>query len=258
MQILRSLTFNVLFYAVLIAFLLAGLPLMLAGRKGVYLLARAWTRVTLWMFETICGVKHEVRGLERLPPGAVIVAAKHQSFWETFALSLYVPEFTFILKRELMWLPFFGWYLKAAGMIAIDRKSGSSALRQVIERSRPILAEGRQLVIFPEGTRRPPGAPPEFKYGVAHIYSANDVPCVPVALNSGLFWPRRKFIRRPGTVVVEFLEPIEPGLPRDEFFATLQERLEAGSNRLLEEAVAHDPRLAEGVYRHQAAAPANR
>ncbi|MDP4593872.1 MAG: 1-acyl-sn-glycerol-3-phosphate acyltransferase, partial [Beijerinckiaceae bacterium] len=120
----------------------------------------------------------------------------------------------------------------------------SSALKQVLRRSKPVLNSGRQLIIFPEGTRRKPGAPPQYKYGVAHIYGVNTVPCVPVALNSGLFWPRRSFMRRPGNLVVEFLDPIPPGMPQQEFYALLQERLEAASDALIAEAVAKDPRLA--------------
>lgn len=247
MQALRSLIFNTLFYLILIVCMVVGLPALLAGRKGVYFVARIWARSTLWLFDKICGVKYEVRGLNNLPEGGVIVAAKHQSFWETFALSLYLTDFTFILKRELTWLPLFGWYLKASQMIAIDRGSGSSALKQVMQRSQPVLNSGRQLIIFPEGTRRKAGAPPQYKFGVAFIYSANKVPCVPVALNTGLFWPRRSFLRRPGTVLVEFLPPIEPGLPRDEFFALLQERLEGATDRLITESLEKDPGLREAL-----------
>lgn len=245
----RSLVFNTLFYIVLVVCMIIGLPSFLAGRKGVFWMARLWTRISLWMLEKICGVSYEFRGIENLPKSGVIVAAKHQSFWETFALSLHLHDFTFILKRELMWLPFFGWYLKVGQMIGIDRGSGRSALRQVVARSKPVLAEDRQLVIFPEGTRRKPGAPPAYKFGVAHLYTHNEVPCVPVALNSGLFWPRRSFLRRPGTVVVEFLEPIQPGLAREEFFELLQKRTEAAVQRLVDEALAKDPSLADVVYR---------
>ena len=249
MLAIRSLIFNILFYIVLILCMVLGLPSFFAGRKGVFWTARLWTRITLWMFEKICGVRYEFRGIGHLPKGGVIVAAKHQSFWETFALSLHLHDFTFILKRELTWLPFFGWYLKVGEMIAIDRASGRSALRQVVRRSKPVLDERRQLVIFPEGTRRKPGAPPAYKYGVAHIYTANSAPCVPVALNSGLFWPRRSFLRRPGTVVVEFLEPIPPGMGREEFFELLQKRIEVATQRLVDEALARDPSLSDVVYK---------
>lgn len=256
--IVRSLVFNTAFYLVLIALMIAGLPALLLGRHGVFWLARLWARISLWLIRVICGIKVEFRGLENIPSGGVIVAPKHQSFWETFALSLHFPDFTFVVKRELMWLPVFGWYLKSAEMIAIDRNIGRAALVQVTERSRPVLAQGRQIIIFPEGTRRSVGAPPVYKFGVAHLYSTNNVPCLPVALNSGLFWPRRSFLRRPGTVVVEFLSPIEPGIERDEFFSLLQERLERTTNALIEEAISKDASLRNVLYRAEndsAAAP---
>ena len=247
---LRSLLFNFAFYAVLIILMLVGLPILLFGRHAVFRLARMWARISLWLLKIICRTETEFRGAENIPQGGIIVAAKHQSMWETFALSLYFQDFTFILKRELMWLPLFGWYLSRLEMIAIDRSTGRAALAQVTQRSRPVLAEGRQIIIFPEGTRRPVGAAPSYKFGVAHLYATSNAPCVPVALNSGLFWPRRSFLRRPGTIVVEFLPPIPPGLERGEFFRTLQEQLESATDRLVEEAVAKDPGLVDVVGRN--------
>ena len=195
----------------------------------------------------ICGLDVEFRGIENIPKGGFILAPKHQSVWETFAMLLFVPDFTYILKRELTWIPLFGWYITRAEQIAIDRARGTSALSQATQRSREALAQGRQILIFPEGTRRPAGAPPLYKYGVANIYGECQVPCVPVALNSGLFWPRRRFLRRPGKVLVEFLEPIQPGLDKHPFLKLLQERLEAASNRLIAESLALDPTLAENL-----------
>lgn len=254
MMAFRSLLFNLAFYVVLVFLMIVGLPTLLFGRHAIFRLARLWTRISLWLLKVICGTRVEFRGVENIPQGGVIVAAKHQSMWETFALSLYLQDFSFILKRELMWLPIFGWYLKLAEMIAIDRSTGRAALAQVTERSKPVLAQGRQVVIFPEGTRRPIGAPPVYKYGVAHLYATTGYPCLPVALNSGLFWPRRSFMRRPGTIVVEFLPPIEPGQERQLFFDTLQERLENATSKLIDEAVANNPALANVVSRNGAAA----
>ncbi|MGE3245292.1 MAG: lysophospholipid acyltransferase family protein [Beijerinckiaceae bacterium] len=251
MQAVRSLIFNTAFYLVLIVLMIAGSPALLFGRHTIFALARLWARITFWLLRVICGIRYEFRGMENVPEGGIIVAAKHQSFWETFALSVVFRDFTYILKRELTWIPLFGWYMKRSEMIAIDRGSGRSALKQVVERSKPVLASGRQIVIFPEGTRRPVGAPPVYKYGIAFIYAGNNAPCLPVAMNSGLFWPRRTFLRRPGTIVVEFLEPIPPGMDRDPFFATLQDRLESATNRLIEEAVAKDPALGKVVERNR-------
>jgi 1-acyl-sn-glycerol-3-phosphate acyltransferase len=164
----------------------------------------------------------------------MIVAAKHQSFLETFALVTVFRDPVFILKRELTWIPFFGWCLMKMRMIPVDRGGKARALAQVTKRAKTELREnGRQLLIFPEGTRRAPGAPPAYKFGVAHIYGELGLPCVPVALNSGLYWPRRKFLRRPGTIRIEILPPIAPGLDKASFHALIQERIETASDRLL-------------------------
>lgn len=244
MLILRSLLFNILFYANLVVLVLTGAPRMLMDRQAVLNLARLWGRSSLWLARVVCGMRFEVRGLENIPPGALIVAAKHQSIWETFVLTLFLKDFSYVLKRELTWIPFFGWYLITGDQIAIDRSKGTSALNQVSAAANALLSEGRQLFIFPEGTRRPAGAPPAYKYGVAHVYATTHAPCLPVALNSGLFWARRSFRRRPGTVVMSFLPVIEPGLSPRDFLAELQRRIETETDRLNAEAVAKDPSLA--------------
>ena len=141
----------------------------------------------------------------------------------------------FILKRELQWIPVFGWLTIKGRMVPVDRGGGSQALAAMIERARAELADNRQLIIFPEGTRRPAGAEPRYKIGVAHLYMAEGVPCVPIALNSGLFWPRRSLRRFPGTVVAEILDPIAPGLDKDTFFARLQNDIETATARLIAE-----------------------
>jgi 1-acyl-sn-glycerol-3-phosphate acyltransferase len=188
------------------------------------------------MLRVIVGLDYEIRGREKVPPGAILDASKHQSAWETFALLHLFPDPVFILKRELQWIPIFGWFTIKGRMVPVDRRKGAKALVAMAERARIELALQRQLIIFPEGTRRPAGAEPAYKYGVAHLYVAEGVPCVPVALNSGLFWPRRSIRRFPGKVLVEFLDPIPPGLGRDEFFLRLQEVIEAATARLIDEA----------------------
>jgi 1-acyl-sn-glycerol-3-phosphate acyltransferase len=247
MLILRSALFNLLFYLVLIGLMLAGLPTLLLGRHAIFWLGRLWSRTSLWLLDEICGMRVEFRGVENIPAGGIIVAAKHQSVWETFALLAFFPDFAFILKRELKLIPVFGWYLARADQIAINRSDGRTALGQATEGARTLLREGRQVLIFPEGTRRPVGATPAYKFGVAHIYAECGAPCLPVALNAGLFWPRRSFLRRPGTVLVEFLAPIAPGLGKEEFLAELQARLETATNRLVAESMARDPRLCQAV-----------
>lgn len=244
MLVLRSILFNILFYINLVILVLTGLPRIFMGRQAVMNLARLWGKTSIWLVRVVCGMHFEVRGLENIPEGAVIVAAKHQSIWETFALTLFLKDFSYVLKRELTWIPFFGWYFLPGEQIAIDRSKGSSALNQVSTAAKALLAEGRQLFIFPEGTRRPAGAPPAYKYGVAHVYAATGARCLPVALNSGLFWARRSFLRRPGTIVMSFLPVIEPGLTPREFLAELQNRIETETAALNAEAVAKDPSLA--------------
>jgi 1-acyl-sn-glycerol-3-phosphate acyltransferase len=235
MLAVRSLLFNAAFYANLILWMLVATPLLLAPRMALMRVAQAWGRSNLWLLRTIAGTRLELRGRERIPPGGLLVAAKHQSLWETFALATLFDDPAFVLKRELTWIPLFGWFLRKADMVSVDRRAGSNALRDMTRRARDEVARGRQLLIFPEGSRRPPGADPAYKYGIVHLYEKLAVPCLPVALNSGLFWPRRRFIRRPGTIVVEILEPIPPGLPRDEFFRAVTQQIEAASTRLLAE-----------------------
>lgn len=241
MIFVRSVLFNFLFYANTIVLMIVGLPTMLIGRRAVLSLARLWSRSSLWLLRVICGTSAEFRGVENIPEGAFIIAPKHQSFWETFALIIYFDDFSYVLKRELTFIPVFGWYLLRAGQIAIDRANARTALRQLTAKAKALFAEGRQLFIFPEGTRRPPGAPPAYKAGVAYVYDKTGVACLPVALNAGLFWPRRRFLRFPGTILVEFLPVIGPGMKRDAFLEELQWRIETATDRLVAEAARKRP-----------------
>ncbi|MBO0712698.1 MAG: 1-acyl-sn-glycerol-3-phosphate acyltransferase [Acetobacteraceae bacterium] len=236
MIILRSLLFNAAFYLVLIAYFVVAIPTLVMPRWGIIRLAQQWGRVNLALLRIVCGITVEWRGLDKIPAGAVLVAAKHQSLWETFALLTRFDDPTYILKRELLWIPFFGWYARHAGMIPVDRGGGKPALIAMAARVRDALVARRQIIVFPEGTRRPPGAEPKYKYGIAHLYAECGAPCVPIALNSGLFWPRRRFLRYPGTITVEVLDPIAPGLAVEHFFARLQREIETATARLIAQA----------------------
>ena len=240
---IRSILFNVLFYLNLVILLVAAIPTLVLPRRAILGMAKLWGRTTLWLLRVVCGIDVEWRGLEKIPPGGIVIAAKHQSIWETFALITLFSDPTFVIKRELMWIPFFGWYAWHGGMIPVDRGAGRAALSGMTEHARKALAEGRQIIIFPEGTRRAAGADPKYKFGVAHLYAEAGAPCVPIALNSGLFWPRRRFLRFPGTVRVEILDPIPPGADRNTFFTRLQDEIEAATRRLITEG-ARDSRLA--------------
>jgi 1-acyl-sn-glycerol-3-phosphate acyltransferase len=231
---LRSIAFNALFYANTVAYLILALPTFFMPYRAIVAVAKSWGRTNLVLLR-VAGIDYQIRGLEKLPKGPIIVAAKHQSAWETFALLHLFDNPVYILKRELHWIPIFGWYTIKGRMVPVDRSGGASALVAMTERARVELADNRQLIIFPEGTRRPAGAEPRYKYGVTHLYAAAGVPCVPIALNSGLFWPRRSILRLPGTVLVEILDPIPPGLAKDVFFERLKNALEPASARLIEE-----------------------
>ncbi|WGD53667.1 lysophospholipid acyltransferase family protein [Bradyrhizobium sp. CB1650] len=231
---LRSLVFNVLFYTVFVVLAIVALPTFLMPVRALLTVAGWWANASLFLMRVICNIRVEFRGQEKIPKGPLLVASKHQSMWETFALLQFFDRPIFILKRQLMTIPVFGQFLVKTGMIAIDRTAGVKALLDMTRRAREAVRGGCQLVIFPEGTRRAPGAPPDYKTGFAQIYSACGVPCLPVALNSGLFWPRRTFMRYPGTLVVEFLEPLPPGLPKDEYVARVRDVIEEATSRIVE------------------------
>jgi 1-acyl-sn-glycerol-3-phosphate acyltransferase len=233
--VLRSVAFNALFYLNLFCYMVAALPIMLLPYRSMVALGRSWAWTNLWLLRVVCGIKADIRGLEHIPPGGAIIASKHQSAWETFALLPLVHNPVFILKRELMWIPFFGWCLWKSQMIPVNRGARGPALAAMTQRARIEVERGRQIIIFPEGTRRAPGAEPRYKFGVAHLYAELGVPCVPVALNSGLFWPRRSFRRFPGTVRIEFLDPIQPGLDKQVFADRLCATIETATARLVEE-----------------------
>jgi 1-acyl-sn-glycerol-3-phosphate acyltransferase len=226
---LRSALFLVWFLVITTILSLIFLPVLVLPRRATVWLARLWARLTFWGLKVFAGIGFEIRGTP--PQGPVLVASKHMSMWDTLALYLALYEPAIVLKRELLRIPFYGWFLAKAAAIAIDRGAGPRALRKMADAARDVLAQGRPILIFPEGTRKKPGAAPDYKPGVAGLYGMLGVACVPVALNSGVYWTG--FLKRPGTIVLEFLEPIPPGLKRDAFMTRLQERIEAATAALL-------------------------
>ena len=247
----RSAIFNLAFYVNIIVLMVGGLPSVLMGRRAAMTMARTWARTSLWLLRVICGTRVEFRGLDLIPPGGLVIAAKHQSILETFALVVHVPDFAYVFKRELNWIPLFGWYLMAVEQIAIDRSAGSTALTQVTNGVARFLKDNRAIFIFPEGTRRPVSAPPRYKHGVTHLYSTLNARVMPVALNTGVFWPRRSFLRKPGVAVIEFLPVIEPGLSKEAFAERLQNDIEQATDALVAEAVQRDPTLAAALSASQ-------
>jgi 1-acyl-sn-glycerol-3-phosphate acyltransferase len=234
--LVRSIAFNVLFYLNTLVYLIIALPTFFMPYRAILAVAKSWGRANLVLLRVVAGIDYEIRGREKIPQGSIIVAAKHQSAWETFSLLWLFDNPVFIVKRELQWIPIFGWLMIKGRMVPVDRSARSQAIPAMTARARVELAQGRQLIIFPEGTRRPAGAEPRYKFGVALLYAATGVPCVPIALNSGLFWSRRSIRRLPGTVLVEVLDPIAPGLDKDEFFERLQLEIETATTRLIAEA----------------------
>jgi 1-acyl-sn-glycerol-3-phosphate acyltransferase len=231
----RSALFNVCFYVNLVLFLVLGSCFLFTPRKWSIRALQFWARSSIFWLRVIADIRMEVRGSENIPKGACLVAGKHQSFWETFAILPLLDDPAMILKKELTYIPFFGWFIYKFRMIPVQRSAGTQALRAMIARAVDEIAAGRQVVIMPEGTRRAPDDAPDYKPGAAALYSRLGVPCVPFALNSGLFWPRRQFVRRPGTIVISFLPPIPPGLTRQAFQDKLEEVIEAETRKLVAE-----------------------
>ncbi len=232
MIVLRALLFNLVLFLGGVAFLSLSLPALLMPRRFTILVGDIWFAFLLAALRVICGISHEIRGLENIPDTPCIIAAKHQSAWDTFAFVTFIADGAYVIKKELTRIPVYGWLLIKAAMVPVDRAAGAKALRNMIRTARSRLADGRHIVIFPEGTRTAPGQRRSYLPGVAALYSQLGVPVVPVALNSGLFWPRRAFLKRPGHIVVELLPPIPSGLPRREFMERLQSAIEDASVRL--------------------------
>ncbi|MEP4378749.1 MAG: lysophospholipid acyltransferase family protein [Alphaproteobacteria bacterium] len=235
---MRPVLFTILFYGwtTLAGFLV--LPLLLGPPRPVMAYSRLWIRGALWLLRITVGLSHRVVGRENIPNGPALFAVKHQSAWDTLAINLIVRDAAIVLKRELTWIPLFGWCLIRTRQIAIDRAGGMSALRGMVKMARAALADGRPIVIYPEGTRVAPSAKQPYHAGISALHGALDVPVVPVALNSGLFWPRRSLKLRPGVITIEFLPPLAEDIPRREFIKKLETTIEAAAERLYRESAA--------------------
>lgn len=220
-------------------FVVGGSPLLLGPRRwAMELIYKGQARTALWLLRTIAGIGVEVRGADKIIPGPVLIASKHYSAWDTFGLIPQLADPVLVMKAELFLIPFLGWFSRKYGMIPVNRAAGPSALRKMLRVARLRVKEGREIVIFPEGTRKAPNAVPDYKSGIILLYESLDIPVIPVALNSGLYWPRRTWMRYPGTIVVQFLDPIPPKLPRKDFIARLKDAIEPASQKLIAEAVA--------------------
>lgn len=244
MAYLRSGLFQLVFYASFVIQMIVFTPIyFFLPRKIAYQIPKNWARSNLWLADKIAGISYEIEGVENLPKGGYIIAAKHQSFWDTFAMIPTLNDPVYILKRELLWIPLFGWYAAKQKMIPINRAAKSRAIPEMVARAKEELANGRELIIYPEGTRKAPGDIPDYKYGIARLYNDLKVPVVPVVQHAGLFWPRHGFRRNPGHIKIRILKPIEPGMGAEPFFRHLVEVMERESDRLLVETVRDNPQL---------------
>jgi 1-acyl-sn-glycerol-3-phosphate acyltransferase len=242
MSWVRAALFNIACFAWTAVIGTLGLPFLLAPRRAAMRFGRFWSRGVLFLLRVIVGLDYRLVGLDRIPPGGAIVAMKHQSAWDAIALPLVFDDPAPIVKRELLMLPFYGWYMARAGAIAIDRKAGAAALRAMLSAARQAAAAARPIVIFPQGTRIAPGVTAPYQPGVYALYQVLSVPLIPAAINSGLFWGRRSFTKRPGRITLEFLEPIPPGWPRRRLMQELEQRIERATTAL--EEAARNPRAA--------------
>lgn len=225
----RALAFNIAFIAWTVVLGTVGLPVLLAPRPAAMAFGRFWSRGVLFLLRTIVGLDHRVVGFERVPVGGCIIAMKHQSAWDALILPLVLKHPAPVVKRELLLLPIYGWYAARAGSIGIDRRAGAGALRRMLAAARRAAGQGRPIVIFPQGTRVSPGVSAPYQPGVFALYHALSLPLVPVAVNSGLFWGRRSFLKRPGRITLEFLEPIPPGWPRRRLMDAIERRIETAT-----------------------------
>ena len=235
MIVVRSVLFNLAFYGWTLAMVVLCAPALVLRRAASVRAMAIWAKGVNWLLRRLVGIAIEIRGRESLPSGACIVASAHQSAWDTLIYHVVFGDPAMVMKRELMLIPIYGWYARKTGMIPVDRKGGGAALRVMLRAARAAAQAGRSIVIFPQGTRVAPGVAAPLLPGIAALYRDLDLPVVPVALNSGLFWPRRRFLRQPGRILLEFQSPIAPGLGRDEFIAELAHRIDTANARLLSE-----------------------
>lgn len=238
-QAIRSLVFYLLYLGqtVVLAIILGGHAILVRRRTAFgWAIASYWGRSSLFLLRWVVGIRTSVTGVENIPDGPCIIAAKHMSDWDIFAVLPHSKRPAFIAKKELMDIPFFGWAAQTFDTIRIDRSRGTEAIPLMLEDARAALARGCRIIIFPEGTRVAPLAPHDYRQGTVRMYAELGVPVVPVALNSGLFWGRRSLVLWPGTARARFLPAIQPGLTADAFRTRLIRDIELGTNELILEA----------------------
>jgi 1-acyl-sn-glycerol-3-phosphate acyltransferase len=237
MQYLRSILFIGQMYVAMVVLAVAYFPWAVMSSAGAHAACHAYCRWVLWTLAWMTGLRTEVRGTP--PTGEVMIAAKHQSFLDILMIYNAVPRGKFIMKRELIYTPLFGQYALRIGSVPVNRGKRGAAIAKMLADVKSGRQQGGQLIIYPQGTRVAPGVARPYKIGTGALYEQLGQPCVPVATNVGVFWPRHGLLRKPGLAVVEFLPPIPPGLPRDAFMARLEPEVETASDTLMAEAGFH-------------------
>jgi 1-acyl-sn-glycerol-3-phosphate acyltransferase len=232
MNFLRSLWFNLTFYAANLVMSVGLCGVLFLPREKIVKAVHIWLSAVAWIENHVGGIKYKIVGRENIPKGACLIASKHQSEWETFKMHLILNDPAIVLKRELLKIPLIGWYMSRSGSIPIDRGSPTKSMLAMLPAARKAAADGRPIVIFPEGTRVAVGESRPYKSGVMALYQYLNIPVVPLALNSGLLWPKNSFFKKSGTITVEFLPPIPSGLPREEMMRRLRDELETAAARL--------------------------
>jgi 1-acyl-sn-glycerol-3-phosphate acyltransferase len=234
---LRVLTFNAAFYLVTGLMMLFGIWLLVGPRSWAMAGLKLHAKVSLWLLRVLCNIRMEVRGASNIPAGSALVVAKHQSAWDTFALIPLFRDPAIVLKAELSRIPLYGWFCIKFEHILVRRDRAAAALKAMLAEARTKAGQGREVLIFAEGTRREVGAPPDYKPGYIALYEGLGLPAVPLALNSGVFWPRNSTALRQGTIIVEILPPLPPGLPRAEARRRIQDSIEVATAALVAEAM---------------------
>jgi 1-acyl-sn-glycerol-3-phosphate acyltransferase len=235
-NLLRAVAFQLAFWIWSALINLAWLPSLLMSPLATVRGQTIWAKGVMMLLGVLVGIRYEIRGCNNIPAGPVLIAAKHQSAWDTMIFHIIANDPAVVMKAELLKIPIYGWYCRHSRMISIDRDTGSKAIRAMVDAAKAAAAEARPIIIFPQGTRVAPGVEAPYLPGIAALYRQLGIPVVPVALNSGVFWSRQSIRRRPGTIVLEYLPVIEPGLSRKDFMARLEAAIEPASTRLAETA----------------------
>lgn len=225
MIVFRSILYQIFFWISTFIVSIFLLPFLVFPRSWIRKASRVWSSSLLFGLRVICDLNYRIEGQINLPEGPILLASKHQSAWDTIIMPLILPGAAVVLKKELTWIPLYGWYLRKYGVIAIERGRGFVAIQKMRSEAKNCLIEGRSIIIFPEGTRVQPKSSKKIQAGVAALYQDLEIPVVPVALNSGCFWGRRSFVRKPGIITLRFLSPISPGLDKRSFLETLEQRI---------------------------------